>query len=179
MSNLTPDQWFSRCTSVVLQAEGWDTYTDTPGDRGGPTKYGITLATLSAYRGHPCIAADVQALGEPEALDIYRANYWHPVAGDQLPPGVNLMTFDCAVNQGPGHAVRWLQAAAGAPVDGVIGPATVGAILRADSQALLQVFKAERLASYKQNTEWEQFGKGWTARNDHIFDLATQWAGEA
>ena len=28
-------------------------YVDNAGDAGGPTRYGITIATLSAFRGRP------------------------------------------------------------------------------------------------------------------------------
>ena len=175
---LTPAQWFSRCAGVVLQREGWGAYTNTLGDPGGPTKFGITLSTLSAWRGQLCVAADVQALEEPEALDIFRANFWHPVAGDQLPAGINLMTFDCAVNQGPGHAARWLQGAADVPEDGVIGPATLLAVRSAEPLSLLAAFKSERLLSYEQDAGWADFGHGWENRDDQIAALAAQWASE-
>ena len=173
---LTPDQEFARCVNVVLQKEGWDAYTNNPKDSGGPTKYGITLATLSAFRKHPCSAEEVQSLGEDEALAIYRANYWHIIAGDQLPAGVNLMTFDCAVNQGPGHAIRWLQAAAGCSADGVIGPATLAAVTSADPAALIEKFKQERLQAYESSPGWATFGHGWTNRDNDISTQATVWA---
>ena len=35
----------------VLKREGGSRFTDLATDRGGPTKYGITAATLGAYRG--------------------------------------------------------------------------------------------------------------------------------
>jgi len=174
--SLTPDQEFARCVAQVLQNEGWGTYTNNPADPGGPTKYGVTLAALSHWRGHPCTAGDVQDLGEPEALDIYRANYWHPVAGDQLPAGVNLMTFDCAVNQGPGNAARWLQLAAGVPADGAIGPVTLSAVKAKPPVDLIDAFKAERLAAYEQDRAWATFGHGWTNRDDAVAALAIQWA---
>ena len=41
----------------LIQREGG--YVDDPDDRGGPTKYGITLATLQAWRHTPVSAADV------------------------------------------------------------------------------------------------------------------------
>jgi lysozyme family protein len=36
---------------LVLQHEGG--YSDNPADPGGATRYGVTLATLRAYRGGP------------------------------------------------------------------------------------------------------------------------------
>ena len=177
--SLTPDQEFARCVAVVLQKEGFSTYTNSPHDMGGPTKFGVTLAALSAYRGHACVAADVMNLQEDEALAIYRANYWHPIAGDQLPAGVNLMTFDCGVNQGVGHATRWLQGAAGVVQDGNIGPMTILAVQSHNPVDLLEAFKAERLASYEHDAGWATYGHGWSARDESIAALAEQWASAA
>ena len=176
MSTLLPAAEFARCVAVVLQKEGWGAYTNAPQDPGGPTKYGITLAALSAWRGKPCVAADVMNLGEDEALSIYRQNFWHPVAGDQLPGGVDLMTFDCSVNQGPGHAVRWLQGAAGVTADGVMGPMTLHAVQTADPVKLITAFKAERLRAYECDPGWACYGHGWTNRDESVAALAAQWA---
>nr|WP_222532573.1 glycosyl hydrolase 108 family protein [Azospirillum sp. 412522] len=38
---------------TILRREGWPRYTDRPSDRGGPTKGGITLATLTNWRKRP------------------------------------------------------------------------------------------------------------------------------
>lgn len=176
MGTLAPDAEFARCVAKVLQAEGWGAYTNDPSDSGGPTRWGVTLDALSAWRGHPCIASDVVSLGEPEALAIYRAKYWATVSGDDLPGGVSLMAFDTAVNQGPGHAARWLQGAAKVTVDGRIGPATLAAVRAADPIDLLEAFKAERLNAYEHDAGWARFGHGWENRDDLITSTAEAWA---
>lgn len=87
----------------VLQNEGGDRYTNIPGDAGGPTKYGITLATLSAWRHHPCTAVDVQNLGEPESQAIYKALFWDMLNLDECTSqGIATALFDVAVNRGVG-----------------------------------------------------------------------------
>ena len=60
----------------ILRREGG--YVDHPADPGGPTRYGITLATLADWRRTPQTAADVQALTEADAREIYRARYLAP-----------------------------------------------------------------------------------------------------
>ena len=60
---------------TILRREGWPRYTNRPSDRGGPTKGGITLATLASWRKRPVTATDVAALDEAEVRAIYRARY--------------------------------------------------------------------------------------------------------
>ena len=96
---------------AIIVREG-STYTNDPTDKGGPTKYGITLATLSQYRGKPCTAADVEALEEPEARACYESLY---VAPFKALPGMTDsllgLLVDSGVQHGTGRAMKWLQAA--------------------------------------------------------------------
>lgn len=63
-------------------------YADDPLDRGRCSKYGITLATLRDWRGHPVTCEDVRTLQEPEAREIFRARYVKPFDGmdDEVKP---------------------------------------------------------------------------------------------
>lgn len=125
----------------ILRVEG-AAYTNHPSDRGGPTKYGITLATLSRVRGRTMTAADVQRLTEKEARDIYYQQYvLAPNFDDVRTAKIALELIDSGVNVGPGLAARWLQRSlnllnrkaqdfADLVVDGDIGPATLRALDR-------------------------------------------------
>ena len=53
-------------------SEGWPKYTDHPDDKGGPTKGGITLATLEHWRQRPCDKEDLKQLDRHEARQIYQ-----------------------------------------------------------------------------------------------------------
>lgn len=90
---------FQAAMTLVLREEGG--YSNNPADPGRATNFGITLATLSAFRGHQVTDADVKALTLGEAMTIYRANYWNAIKGDQLPSGIDLAVLDYAVNSGP------------------------------------------------------------------------------
>ena len=58
----------------IIKREGG--YVDHPNDKGGPTKYGITLKTLAAWRGEVLTGSDdVKALTKEEATRIYREEY--------------------------------------------------------------------------------------------------------
>ena len=55
----------------ILDAEG-RVYTNRAADRGGPTKFGITIKTLSNWRGRVADAREVELLSEAEPRSIYR-----------------------------------------------------------------------------------------------------------
>ncbi|MGK9336087.1 glycoside hydrolase family 108 protein [Sinorhizobium meliloti] len=77
-------------------------YSNVKTDRGGPTKYGVTHATLAAHRGVKAVTAEqVRAMSREEATDIYRRSYWQQCGGDLLPPGLDYAVFDFGVNSGP------------------------------------------------------------------------------
>ena len=104
-------------------------YTNDPTDAGGPTKYGITLKTLALYRGHlPTTAADVEALTESDAREIYKNLYIRPFEKfPGMPDSLLGLLVDSGVQHGEGRAMGWLQSAIGAKPDGDAGPATLTA----------------------------------------------------
>lgn len=105
-------------------------YVNHPADKGGPTKYGITLKTLSAHRGHDLEAYDVKLLSKSEAAEIYEADYYLAPGIDGLPELLQPVVFDMTVNMGPINAIKLLQRVIhelGTPItiDGHIGPRTM------------------------------------------------------
>jgi lysozyme family protein len=87
-------------------------YTDKPNDKGGPTKYGVTLKALSHHRGHPCTAEDVQNLQRDEALEIARDEYVQAPGFDkvaEVSTPVGLECIDTGYNAGPHMATTFLQ----------------------------------------------------------------------
>lgn len=82
----------------ILRREGG--FIHHPSDRGGCTNFGITLQTLSEWRGRPVTCSDVQALREQEARDIYLRNYVEPVRRMGALEEVRAQLTDIAVNSG-------------------------------------------------------------------------------
>lgn len=153
---------FEICLEHVFRFEGG--YVDHPLDPGGATKYGITRATLSRWRGRPVAKAEVMALTRADAAAIYRANYWDAVAGDELPAGLDLALFDYAVNSGPGRAIRTLQALHGVRADGIIGPVTRAAIAGAPVPVQIRTLCRARRGFLGRLPTWATFGRGWSNR---------------
>lgn len=159
----------------ILEREGG--YTDHPNDRGGPTNFGITQATLAAYRGHGVTAADVQALTEAEARNIYRNKYFTSIQLHRIhDPYTAALAFDIAVNHGPLRAVQWLQRICGVPEDGQLGDQTEVAINSYEPVRLYQRLLARRIVAYGEIISHDHsqavFALGWLRRAASFVEVA-------
>lgn len=96
---------FDAEVEAVLRAEGG--FVDDPVDRGGATNFGISSAA------HPDV--NVANLTREQAKAIYRRDYWDAIDADSLPPELQGMAFDAAVNQGAGWTRQALAEAGGDP----------------------------------------------------------------
>ncbi|MCA0405270.1 MAG: glycoside hydrolase family 108 protein [Proteobacteria bacterium] len=153
---------FEAALAFVLRFEGG--YADHPADPGGATNMGITRTALAAWRGQPVSKAEVRALTRAEAGQIYRARYWNAVRGDDLPAGLDLAVFDCAVNSGPSRAVRLLQRALRVAEDGRLGPATLASLVTMPPDEVISRLCALRGAFLRGLPTYPVFGRGWSAR---------------
>lgn len=112
----------------ILRREGG--FVDHPSDRGGPTKFGVTQKTLSAWLGRPVSVDEVRNMEESTAREIYERDYYTGPRIDTLPEEIRPLVFDCAVNHGPRQAIKFVQRVinlAGfgpVAVDGALGPKT-------------------------------------------------------
>lgn len=164
---------FDTAIAAVLNVEGG--FSNDPGDPGnwsggvvgrghlGGTKYGISQAAFPTL--------DIIDLTLDEARAIYRTSYWNRIAGDDLPPGVALLVFDGAVNQGVRVSSRILQAACGTPQDGVVGPLTCASANARDPHLLMLEVASRRAVAYAgdRSTDW----LGWYRRLMGMTVLAT------
>ena len=160
----------------ILANEGSE-YTDDPGDRGGPTKFGITLATLSEVRGQSqsqsCTADDVKALTESEARAIYRARYIEqPGFGKITDDHLRAFLADWGVNSGPATAIKALQRCIGAEADGILGPLTIFRANNYSPSTVLAHLIDARADFYRavvaHHPEDARFLAGWLNRNDRF-----------
>lgn len=164
-----PSIAFSRSVSLTIIAEGGELYTQTKGDAGGATKFGISIATLSAYRNATCTPSDVKNMMRAEAEAIYFSRYWLPIRADEYgSDALAASVFDCGVLTGTANAARMLQAAVGATVDGNIGPKTLAAVRESDNLAVMRTFSAAwqayLIAIVQRDATQAQFLIGWLRR---------------
>lgn len=175
----------------ILRREGWDRYTNIASDRGGPTKWGITLAAWCDYKHDPTLGAQhVQAITELEARAFYRFKHIVEPGFDKVQdPYLRELLIDAGVNHGPRHPSKWVQWAAEVPQDGKLGPISLAAI---NAAAPLELFlwvcsfrvrlygrltsgdpalKAARAVGYRLQAE---FTAGWCNRIAEFLEAAAK-----
>lgn len=162
---MTDDQIIDR----IITVEGG--FVNDRYDRGHATKFGITAATLGAWRGYgaPASVEEVRQLSVHEAREIFRQQYIVKPGFSQIQDdALRAQLVDDAVLSGPRAAIVSLQAAVGVRPDGLLGPITVAAANAAASPALqrdLAIARALRLARLvQQDPGQSRFIVGWIDR---------------
>jgi lysozyme family protein len=144
---------FNFAFAKVVSVEGG--YVDDKNDPGGATKFGIS------QRSYPDV--DIKNLTLDQAKEIYRADYWNPVHGDELPDPLSHFVFDAAVNQGVSHAIYMLQTALKVTTDGKIGEKTIAAARASNNEACAN-FMMLRSFRYMSTINFGRYGPGWMNR---------------
>lgn len=133
-------------------------YSNNPADPGGETMWGTTQRVARAY-GY---AGAMRDLPRDTAKVIAKKLYWDPLRLDELDARVAFQIFDA--NYNGGHPVIWMQGAAGAKVDGLMGPGTIAAAQAVDPLRFMLRWNALRLNYFTSLKTWLDFGKGWARR---------------
>ncbi|MFT3731014.1 MAG: TIGR02594 family protein [Hyphomicrobium sp.] len=175
------DGIFAKTLAHVLEMEGG--YTDDPYDPGGPTNRGITLQVYADFKGQTLDASsrdrlisELKSIPDATVATIYRRRYFDPADCPAFTAPLALMHFDAAVNHGVGAAIRMLQQASGATVDGEIGPETLSAIGTRNVSDLIESYADIRRARYRALPHFWRFGRGWLKRVDATLALGNSWA---
>ena len=149
---------------ILQQFEGGSKETNTTGDIGGLTKYRISKTA------HPDL--DIANLSEAEARAIYEKDYWIASCCIKLKPELQYVHFDTSVNMGITAAIKILQQASGATIDGVLGTETLaksGNISPVDYLLCRLVHYNSIIAN---NASQQVFLKGWTNRVMAIYQMS-------
>lgn len=121
------------CIDWLLEVEGF--YSNDLADRGGATKYGISLRFLGLL---PNRQGDLDGDGDVDIDDVrfmsldrarlfYLTEFWSKSLCTLLQPGLDVAVFCASVNHGVEQSTRLLQAALKVPADGRIGKRTLAA----------------------------------------------------
>jgi lysozyme family protein len=165
---------FPAALAALLKHEGG--FVNHPKDPGGITNLGVTKKIWEAYVGHEVDEQTMRSLTPSMVAPLYKQRYWDAVKGDDLPSGVDLCVFDCAVNSGAGRASKLLQQAVGVKDDGQIGPATIKAVKDKPVQEVIESFTDKRQHFLESLPTFGDFGKGWTRRVAEVEDQSKRLA---
>ena len=166
--------------SRLIDREGG--YVNHAADRGGPTNWGITQATLATWRGQPVTEFQVRTLSRDEARLIYLDVYFNrPGFGGIADPELQELVFDFAVNSGPSAAAKALQTALRdmglykAAIDGGFGSLSQAALKACTNiPELYYRTKCERyelfLRFIGRDPAQTVFATGWANRLDELND---------
>lgn len=167
----------SEIVDLILLDEG-STYTNDGDDRGGPTKYGITIPAFSDFLGRHITAEDISHLTRDTAVIFYN-NWYDKYKIDTYPENFRHSFVDTIVNNGYGGASGLLQKTLqflGQPVkiDYDAGDKTRAAVKNVNPYLLKEVFLNERQAKVEEiianDPSQEKYRKGWTNRINRLRD---------
>ena len=149
------------CILAVIDREGL--FSNDPSDPGGATKYGITLRTLSAFKGIPCAIDDIKNLNLDEAKQIYDIYFWEDHKLSQLDVGIAHFLFDSIIQHGK-KPIIWIQQILNLKADGIIGPNTINAINKANQLFLISELSIIRNFFYERLAVYSTYMHGWKRR---------------
>lgn len=173
---------YPKALAFVLRAEG-SGYEDVPNDSGGPTNTGLTWRDIAQHRGinpatittHAQEVHLAKGLTQTELAAIYKGRYWDAVRGDELPWPLDMIVFDCAVNNGVGTAAKLLFRAVGQAPETHISDTTILATLGNEGDHLSKVIEnllSERVAYYhaivQAHPQDRKFLHGWLNRAENL-----------
>lgn len=144
----------------LIGVEGKYSNRNPVDDPGGETMYGVTVRVARRW-GYMGPMRDLPLL---TAKAIYFANDWNASGCELVPEGLRFDLFDTSVNSGPHQAILFLQRAAGAHDDGILGPQSFAAIAAANPDKLRRSFNGLRLEFLCGLNNWPANSKGWARR---------------
>lgn len=163
----------------IIKWEGGSKFTNDPLDRGGATKYGITLNTLQSIHydiNHDgkVNVDDVKSLQLDDFKVILKKQYWDRWKADDI---VNQSVANLVVDWlwGSGkYAITIPQSLLGVPADGKVGQKTINALNGANQKLIYnKVWQARKefyMKIVKNNPSQSKWLKGWLNRlNDLKF----------
>lgn len=157
---------FTKFLKRIIESEG--SFQGDYNDRGNWTSGEIGVGELKGTKfgisamSYPTL--DIPNLTFEEAKDIYYYDFWKPLTLHKMPIQLQYQILDAAINHGIRKAIKILQYALKVRADGIIGPQTLGALNKVESNDIVFHFLAERLVYIADLQKWDLYGRGWTRR---------------
>lgn len=159
---------FAKFINTVIHDYEGTKFEEVAGDKGGPTKFGITIYDigiregLNATKHWTKLRSMVKNLTIEEAIDIYKTKYWNKVKADELPSGIDCVIVDFMITSGT-NSVEISQVLLDLKADGKLGPKTLVALNTQDAKSFIIAF-SERRRKYYKGLKQPKFDLGWQNR---------------
>lgn len=162
---------------IILKWEGG--WADTPGDRGGKTNRGVTLATWKACGydkdGDGLIdERDLRLVTPDDAVELLRLHYWNRWQADHIrSQSLANLLVDWVWASGKWGIVIPQRLLKVEP-DGIVGPVTLATLNQVNPSVFFQILRQERIDFCRRICENDptqrKFLQGWINRiNDFTF----------
>ncbi len=159
----------AKCEILKPFIRSWEGgFANIPFDKGGPTKWGVTIGTFRSVYGKSKTVDDLKAMTEEQWMHIYKVYFWDRWRADEIECQAlaNILVDWVWASGAPG--VRNVQRMLGVKVDGVVGPKTLAALngWSRGSRDLFDKIKLIRTAFINSIAVGTQarFKKGWSRR---------------
>lgn len=172
---------YDKIIQFTLKYEG--VLSDHPADRGGITKYGISLKAAQESQNYlldinddgVIDSKDIRELDRETSIEFYKEEFWDvPYDLDLLESAKKqFVIFDCNVNHGSGNTTRLIQCALRAmgntlSIDGKYGRITQSLLVDADEDRFFDTMLEKRENFYnaivRKRPSQRVFLKGWLNR---------------
>ena len=179
---------YSYAIPYTLDFEGG--LSDDPFDRGGITKYGVSLVFAKGTKNLKLFDKDgdgdidrndIKELSIDDAKEAFKLYFWDPVDLDDITSEKKaFVIFDSNVNHGLGNSIPMLQRTCvklgmNISIDGIFGPNTKNAFELADEDLFCDEFLDVRKNFYykivQRNPSQKKFLKGWLNRINGIKNI--------
>ncbi len=175
---MLPHSRYDDAIEPIIEQEGG--YTNHPNDRGGPTKWGITLNFYQNNVNPNATKEVIKNLDKGTAKELYKDNFWQPEGfvvdelslGDlPVPIGEVILSYSINMGQKTGHTL--LQKGINnlgynISEDGWLGPNTIEKAENCDPMDLLKAISIKAATRYNEiilsNRSQKVFLEGWMRR---------------
>lgn len=123
---------YKKLKPIILKWEG--NWANVPGDKGGCTMRGVTIATFRAHYGKSKTCADLKKLSDEQWNHIFIESYWKKWHADEIKSqSIANLLVDWYWTSGV-YGIKFPQRILGVRDDGVVGPKTIAAINKYPNQ---------------------------------------------
>lgn len=157
----------------ILRWEGG--FANVPGDRGGATNKGVTLATFRMVYGSDKTESDLRRMTNSQWEHIFLSLFWNKFRADEIQSQkVANACVDWAWHSGTSKVIKRVQKIIGVKQDGIVGTVTLSAMNKEGDKLFDKVQEARKQflnAIVKSRPSQKKFLKGWMNRVNDLNDI--------